>query len=375
MGRGDQELQAIEQLARRFVDKDLAPTVLHDDRYPHVPANPRIYATAASLGLPGLALPEAYGGTAQGIYSFARMLEIVAATDGSCAALLFTQALARATIIELGPKSLAECWATLRGDESEMLLGFPLYEDPEELPDSVRAQSTAQGYVLDGELRQVACLPGARALIVPALIEGSSERAFFLLETGTRGVSVSDPLVTLGLRACGAADLRLDKVAVPATQRLAGQAAAVSFARVAERFRPALVAASLGVLRGSFEMAFGYAKERKQSKKQIVEHHMVQDLLAGMLSVLDVGYLALGQACALAEEGRSTGTELVSLQDLITTLVTRAATDGVQVLGGNGYMHDYGQEKRMRDAKQLQVVFGSVPTRRLRIIERRLAQG
>jgi len=45
----------------------------------------------------------------------------------------------------------------------------------------------------------------------------------------------------------------------------------------------------------------------------------------------------------------------------------------VQILGGYGYMKDYGQEKRMRDAKQIQAVFGSSPTRVQRIIDRRLA--
>jgi alkylation response protein AidB-like acyl-CoA dehydrogenase len=77
--------------------------------------------------------------------------------------------------------------------------------------------------------------------------------------------------------------------------------------------------------------------------------------------------------CRAADQSRDRdGTGALSIQELLTTAVSRAVTDGVQILGGYGYMREYGQEKRMRDAKQLQAVFGSSPVRSLRILERRL---
>ena len=44
--------------------------------------------------------------------------------------------------------------------------------------------------------------------------------------------------------------------------------------------------------------------------------------------------------------------------------------DGIQVLGGNGYMEDYGQEKRFRDARQAQTLLGLVPRRKLEYVRR-----
>jgi alkylation response protein AidB-like acyl-CoA dehydrogenase len=50
------------------------------------------------------------------------------------------------------------------------------------------------------------------------------------------------------------------------------------------------------------------------------------------------------------------------------------AEDGVQILGGYGYMHDYGQEKRMRDAKQVQAIFGPHAVKQMDILTRKLGK-
>lgn len=51
-------------------------------------------------------------------------------------------------------------------------------------------------------------------------------------------------------------------------------------------------------------------------------------------------------------------------------IACETVTDGVQILGGNGYMKDYGQEKRFRDARQVQALLGTVPMRKLGLIRR-----
>ncbi len=49
----------------------------------------------------------------------------------------------------------------------------------------------------------------------------------------------------------------------------------------------------------------------------------------------------------------------------IAELACEATTDGIQILGGYGYMKDYGQEKRYRDARMVQALLGSVPMKKL----------
>ncbi|MBN1470421.1 MAG: acyl-CoA dehydrogenase, partial [Syntrophaceae bacterium] len=53
----------------------------------------------------------------------------------------------------------------------------------------------------------------------------------------------------------------------------------------------------------------------------------------------------------------------------LSELACKLTTDGIQCLGGNGYMKDYGQEKRFRDAKHVQAFLGLAPMKKLRIVE------
>jgi alkylation response protein AidB-like acyl-CoA dehydrogenase len=52
----------------------------------------------------------------------------------------------------------------------------------------------------------------------------------------------------------------------------------------------------------------------------------------------------------------------------IAELSCNATSDGIQILGGYGYMKDYGQEKRYRDARMVQALLGAVPFKKLDII-------
>jgi alkylation response protein AidB-like acyl-CoA dehydrogenase len=54
---------------------------------------------------------------------------------------------------------------------------------------------------------------------------------------------------------------------------------------------------------------------------------------------------------------------------LLSEQASRVTADGVQCLGGYGYMEEYGQEKRMRDAKQIEALFGAAPAKRLELME------
>lgn len=367
------DLTAYQDLASRFVKKEIEPSALEADRYPFADFNENAVRVASSIGLLGLCLPEEYGGSGLGMRELAAVLEIIASADASVATLLFSQMLARAALIELGPEQTARKWAAIAGGEEVSLLGTPMYSDPEDLPETVKATAVDGGFRLSGEMDYLACLPVAKALIIPAVMDGSDRKALFLVETGSEGLKTSEPVVSLGLRGMPAGDAEFHNVNVPAECKLGGDDSAATYAGTANRFRGPLTAIALGILSGSYCYALDYAQERYQGKREIINHHMVRNMLSGMASWLDVGSAAVAYACDLADRGMAGVAELLSIQEVIVSAVTRGVTDGVQILGGYGYMHEYGQEKRMRDAKQLQAVFGSSPTRVLRIIEKKLA--
>lgn len=364
---GHEDLDAIRGLAERFASRELESAAAERDGYPFADFHWPAVEKAGSMGLLGLTLPESHGGSGLGMQALATVLRTLAAKDASLSLLVFSQCIGREFLIRCAPEGMRQGW-TRAPQGRPSLLGLPLYFVPEDLPEGVQAVSTDGRVHLSGMLESVACLPVANAALVPADLDGSIR--FFLVEMERSGVVVSPPVVSLGLRGCPVADLELRDVDVPTANHL-GESGSHIYAWLADRYRGPLSAIALGILDGCCATAVKFARERYQGKKQIVEHDMVRRMLANMRAWIDVGAAAVWRICEISEFPEGTGaTEALSLQELLTMAVTRAVTDGVQVLGGYGYMREYGQEKRMRDAKQLQAVFGSSPVRMMEIFEK-----
>ncbi|MFH1137450.1 MAG: acyl-CoA dehydrogenase family protein [Pseudomonadota bacterium] len=363
------ELKAIRETAARFARGELAPEALERDRFPFAEFNWRAVESLAALGFLAPTWPESQGGPGLGWSVTAAIVRAVAFHDASPAMVIFTQSLARRLLCEAGPATLEAAFLPPPGAAG--LIALPMYHDPDDPPDGVRARAVDRGFELDGGLDYLACLPAARAALVPAVGDGNIR--FFLVDVRSEGVAVGPPAVSLGLRGCPAADLELKRVQVPNSQALAPDSAAIH-AELANQGRVALCALVLGVLEGCFATAVEYSRERFQARKKIVEHDMIRRMLAEMKAWIDVGGLGVERLMA-AEGEKAFLTEALSLQELLTKAVSRATADGVQVLGGYGYMKEYGQEKRMRDAKQLQAVFGGPRERLSRVIEKALAEG
>lgn len=366
-----EELKAICETAERFSAGELEPSVPENDRYPFSPFDRRAVEAAVGAGLLGLTISESRGGSGLGLWELSAVLRIVAAREPSFALLIFAQCLGYELLARCGLSALVGSWATAPR-RVEDLLALPLYCDPEDLPLEIQARPVEGGFELAGSLGYVACLPVAGAAVIPAVWEGRLD--LFLVETGRPGVLVGDPVVSLGLRGCPAADLTLENAHVPLSRRLCDEGGRM-YAEAADQYRAPLAAIALGILEGSHAAARAYAEIRYQAKKQIIDHDMVRRMLARMQAWIDLGGAGVRAACDATERGEAGGGTLgLSIQELLSKAVARAVTDGVQILGGYGYMREYGQEKRMRDAKQLQGVFGSSDARTMRIADRGLKE-
>jgi alkylation response protein AidB-like acyl-CoA dehydrogenase len=294
--------------------------------------------------------------------ALAVVLERIASVDAGIAGLLFSQALAQAVVTSLAPESLAK--SCLAGTP---IIAVPMYDLPDDINTTVEARKDGDGYILQGWAPYLAAAPVAKYFIAPAKV-GQNDSALFLVDKDAKGVVVQEPVVSLGLRQLPASDVGFDGTKVSGQSRLN----AARFPAIADRFRAAVAALALGVCEGSYETALDYAKERYQARKMIIEHDQVRVMFSGMVQIIDIAKPLVEYACSVADSGGDL-TPVLSVQTHITNAVARAATDGVQLLGGYGYMHDYGQEKRMRDAKQIQAIFGPAPVKALDILTRKLS--
>ena len=122
------------------------------------------------------------------------------------------------------------------------------------------------------------------------------------------------------------------------------------------RFGVALM--GLGIHRRSFLEAAIYAARRSQFGNRIDSYPLVRETLVDMLVDLEAGMAATYECAAAArgaqdaESGRLVRRILVPLAKMrCTRMALWAASTGLEVLGGNGYMEDWPMARQLRDAQ------------------------
>jgi len=295
-----------------------------------------VFARAADLGFLSLLAPAGIGGLDGDVDSLCAVLRPVARNDAGVAAALLVHAGAQQLLRAAGP------WPEVIAATD--LLTRPAFASGEE---EAAALSLHAGR-LHGRTALVPLAAEAQRIVL-LVRERDGRVAVASCRTDTAGLSLL-PVDVLGLHRCAPCDLSLTDVASDihgALERTVGESLEACDAL-------GVAAIALGVLEGAFGAALDYAQLRQQGGRRIVEWPEVQRMLASMRDSVVVLDAALAGVGAARRDGDATWCESATALARQATDAARAGTsDGVQVLGGNGYTKEYPQEGRMRDARQL----------------------
>jgi acyl-CoA dehydrogenase len=210
---------------------------------------------------------------------------------------------------------------------------------------------------------------------------GSRGQAAFVVPPGTEGLTMGTKVKKHGLRASHTADVFLDDCRVPGAcllggkekldERLAraregtksrGQAAMQTF----EASRPTVGAQALGIARAAYEFALGYAGERVQFGRPIIDNQAIAFTLADMKMEIDAARLLVWRASWMGRQGKRFENAEGSMSKLKAGEVAVWATErAIQILGGNGYTREYPVERMHRDAKIYTIFEGTSEIQRL----------
>lgn len=363
------ESEPLRELARSFAARELAKNVRRYDRHPYEPFPTSLVERAHDAGLLGIVLPADAGGAGVGIDAVCAILEEVSRTDASFAALLLTHASAQMTALAIpgGPQApgVAEGVLCTRGD----VLAFPVYMHPLRSRDTLpKALAAASGCTVTGRLEMVSLGGIAGRAVVPAMsLDGVS---FFLIDLAQERIRRSETVITLGMHACPCVDLDLDAAAAePMTHVAPGEP---EVERLYAKLSLGSAALASGIMEGAYETALSYAQERFQGGRRIIDWSEVAMILADMLVKVRAAQLCVAACCRLFEEAPGDAASLEHAHATAAHVHAMAADvveNGIQVLGGYGYMKDFGQEKRYRDAHQAASLFGNGPLARLALLD------
>ncbi|MCX5849813.1 MAG: acyl-CoA dehydrogenase family protein [Deltaproteobacteria bacterium] len=361
------ELKSFEDLARSFAAKELTTNREANDRYPFGPFFDSVVAKAHEVGLLGATLPEECGGIGQGISALCIILDHICAVDASLGGIIFANALSQEIMLSAGNKDLLAGIMGGANDARSALIACSAFCNPAETSPTLEAIKIKDNYILNGAIEYVVLGGLSGHALVPARIKGQEGYTFFLIDLADKGLTKGAPIFSLGLHACPAVDLAM--VGVEGT--LIGQegGGAKCFDQASDRMHSAVAAMQCGIMRGSFQEALAYSQERFQGGWEIINWSALRMLLGEMVVKVKIAEMVVSEAALAVEEQEpqwNISTRAAALH--LSELACKLTTDGIQVLGGNGYMKDYGQEKRFRDAKHVQAFLGLAPMRKLGLV-------
>jgi alkylation response protein AidB-like acyl-CoA dehydrogenase len=363
----NKELKMLEKAANEFSRKILLPDREENDKFPFGPFFDPALEKAYSVDFFHTVIPEEAGGMGQGIPALSVLLEAVCAEDSSLGGILFTAASAVDILVQAGETEELKAMTDAKTTKA-MLIACPVFCNPLDISDLPQAKKAGDGYLLSGPLEYLTLGGMAKKALVPARVAGESGFSYFLADLENPTVIRSKPILSLGLRACPSVDVTFAQ----SPCRLVGEErkGETYFTAMSDRMHVAAAAMSLGVMKGSFKEAFEYGKKRKQGGREIIRWSELKMILSNMAIHVKVAEMLTTQACsALASKAPDWELAARAAALHVQSLAAELTTDGVQAMGGVGYMKDFGQEKRFRDAKQLQALLGASPVKRLRYID------
>jgi alkylation response protein AidB-like acyl-CoA dehydrogenase len=377
-----EEQQDLRLSMRRFSRREVRWKARKLDHAPPGSVDWELLRQSCDFGLISAQIPPHHGGTMDAM-STAIALEEIAHWDGGFATLLSANGLAQQALAQSGRQELAarvfdavmQCEAqrepmvgALAVTERQVGSDFinPSVRGPARM--MVTAKRRRDAYVLSG--RKAYCAGGhiANWLCVFATVDDNRHPdglTGFWVPTDVKGFHVSAILPTMGLRGCPLVEFYLEGVEVPQSHRLTEEGAGRDLLdKLNASGRSQGAAIAVGIARGAFELGRQHTLNRVQGGGPIIQHQMVQHMLADMATQIEAARLLTHKAATASP----LSTSLSSMAKVFASdTAVKVSTDAVQLMGAFGTTLKSGAEKYYRDAKMTQIFQGTNELCRLAI--------
>jgi short/branched chain acyl-CoA dehydrogenase len=368
------EQELLRETVRAFARDRVAPLAAELDlegRFPY-----ELVSELADLGLMGIPIPEEYDGAGGDTVSYAIAVEELTSVDSSVAITVAAHtSLGTMPILLFGNDEQKAAWLPDLAS-GRKLAAFGLTE-PGAGSDAGATRTTA-------ELRHGSwVVNGSKLFITNAGTDvtwgvtitartGDGEISNLVVENGSPGYTISEPMKKLGWRASDTRELAFENCSVPEGNLLGPRGEGFKqFLEILDGGRIAIAAMGVGLAQGAYDLAFAYAQEREQFGKPIASFQTIQFRLADMATEIEAGRALVYRAAWLKDQGRPFAREAAMAKLFTGELSHRVANWALQIHGGYGYMEESAISRLYRDQKILEIGEGTNEVQRM-VIARHL---
>ncbi len=353
----------IKETAEAFAAERIAPKALDWDRDRHFPVD--VIREAAALGLGGMFVRPESGGTGLSRVDATVVFEALASACPCIAAYISIHNMVAAIVDRHGTDAQRARWL---GDLVSMTkLSSYCLTEPGVGSDAANLQTRAvregDDYILTGTKQFISGAGAADIYLVMARTggEGAKGVSAFIVERGAAGLSFGPNERKMGWNAQPTRPVIMEKVRIPAANRLGEEGSGFRVAMAGlDGGRLNISACSLGGAQAAFDKAVAYARERRAFGQELSRFQALQFRLADMATGLEVARTFLWRAASALDEGSPDAPRLSAMAKRhCTDEGFEIANGALQILGGYGYLSDYGIEKIVRDLRVHQILEGT----------------
>ena len=376
----NEDQRVLRDAVREFARQEVAPGAADRDKAHAIP--PELIRKMAEMGLLGVCIPSAYGGSGMGTIESTLVVEEISRCCAGCGVFISAHnSLCVDPIIAFGTEQQKRRYLP-RLASGDAIGCFSLTEagsGSDAGAARCAAVATDEGWRVNGSKIFVTNGKEAEVIILFAVTDPDESRhrlSALIVDQPSNGLQLVKLEDKLGIRCTSTAEFVYEDCLVPRENLLGERGRGMRVALTTlDGGRIGVAAQALGIARACLEAAVQYAVTREQFRRPIGRFQAIQEKLATIAVSLEAARGLVYRAAWCKDAGKPYAYEAAQAKLFASEACNRAAAAAVQVYGGYGYCADYPVERLYRDAKITELYEGTSEIHRLVIARGLLEPG
>lgn len=356
----------LQETLQSFATAEIAPLAAKIDQENQFPNE--LWLKMGNLGLLGITVEEAYGGSGMGYIDHVIAMEEISRCSASvglsygahsnlCVNQIHRQG-TEAQKKQYLPKLISgECIGALAMSESNA--------GSDVMHMRLSAEKKGDRYILNGSKMWITNGPDAQVIIVYAKTTADKLTAF-IVEKTMKGFSTAQKLDKLGMRGSNTCELVFQDCEVPEENILGHLHGGAEVLMTGLNYeRVVLAGGPVGIMQACLDVVLPYVHQREQFGHPIGEFQFIQGKLADMYTALCASRSYLYTVAKACDRGEISNKDAAGVILFASEQATQMALQAIQCLGGNGYINEYPTGRLLRDAKLYEIGAGTSEIRRM----------